>query len=155
MQGALELTQEAFGKLDILVNCAGYMQDFGDVEHAAREDYWATWEVNYRGVYWMCRAFVPLLLRTRGGLKTVVNVTSVGALLMSVGVSAYQGSKFALLRFTEFLVTEYGARGLLAFAVHPGNVLTEMGRKLPVEMHECGFWREWAFGVMLMVQSDD
>lgn len=42
------------------------------------------------------------------------------------GASAYQTSKLAILRLTEYLVVEYGAQGLLPIAVHPGAVATEM-----------------------------
>lgn len=69
----------------------------------------------------MTRAFLPLMLRE--GDKQIVNVSSVGAHLTSPGLSSYQISKLALLRFTEFVVSEYGDKGVLAFSIHPGNIL--------------------------------
>jgi NAD(P)-dependent dehydrogenase (short-subunit alcohol dehydrogenase family) len=51
------------------------------------------------------------------------------------GASAYQTSKFALLRFTEFLQSDHGKEGLLAFAVHPGGVVTELALNMPKEVH--------------------
>jgi NAD(P)-dependent dehydrogenase (short-subunit alcohol dehydrogenase family) len=50
--------------------------------------------------------------------------------------SAYQTSKFALCRFTEFLDEGYAHLGLVAFALHPGATVTEMGLKLPEELHD-------------------
>ena len=47
-----------------------------------------------------------------------------GAHLVGPGFSAYQTSKLALVRFTEFVQAEYGAQGLTALSIHPGNVLT-------------------------------
>lgn len=74
--------------------------------------------------YLVARAFLPLLLK--GGDKQMVNVSSVGAHLLNPGLSSYQPSKLALLRFTEFLCVEYGDKGLVAFCIHPGNVPTDI-----------------------------
>ena len=49
-----------------------------------------------------------------------------GAHLAIPGLSAYQTSKLALVRFTEFLQAEYGTQGLMAISVHPGNVQTDI-----------------------------
>lgn len=46
-----------------------------------------------------------------------------------------QTGKLAILRLTEFLVTEYGAHGLLAVSLDPGSVLTDMGAGLPQQFH--------------------
>ena len=83
------------------------------------------------------RAFLPLLLESED--KTVVNISSVGAHVTRVGASAYQMTKFALLRFSEFLVAEYGEKGLLSFAVHPGGVMTELAKNMPSFTHHCEF----------------
>ena len=84
----------------------------------------------------MTRAFLPLLLEGEAaGDKTIVNVSSVGAHLTMRGASSYQMSKLALLRFTEFVVKEYGDRGVVAFAVDPGGVRTELAGRMPVETH--------------------
>ena len=64
----------------------------------------------------------------------IVNVSSLGALRVRPGASAYQPSKFALLRFNEFLDAEYVARGLTAIAIHPGGVATELALNMPASM---------------------
>ena len=84
------------------------------------ETWWNTWDVNIKGPYLVTRAFLPLLLK--GGEKQIVYVTSVGAWLTGATLSAYQTSKLALSRFTEFVIAEYGEKGIVAFSVHPGNV---------------------------------
>lgn len=68
----------------------------------------------------MTRAFLPLLLR--GGRKTIVNVGSVGATMLSPGGSGYQSAKFALLKLTEHTAFEYGGQGVVAVTVHPGGL---------------------------------
>ena len=90
------------------------------------EQWWNTWNVNLRGPYLVSRAFIPLLLKSSNGLKTIVNVSSVGAIVISPGLSAYQPSKTAVLRFSEFVAKEYAEEGLVCFAIHPGNVITDI-----------------------------
>lgn len=140
---AAESVSKEFGKLDILINNAAVLEKWATILESDEDKYWNTWETNYRGIYWMTKSFLPLLLdETDGeGMKTIVNVTSGGALNLTSGASAYQTTKFALLKFTEFIMIEYGPKGVLSFAVHPGGVPTEMGLKMPEHMHsrKCHF----------------
>lgn len=132
---AKEVTDAFGGRLDILVNNAGYLETWVPIAESDPDEWWRTWEVNLKGPYLVSRAFVPLLLNTSNGPKTVVNISSVGAHRIMPGASAYQTSKFALLRLTEFLQAEYGSQGLLTFAVHPGGVPTDLAKCMPTEMH--------------------
>ena len=52
--------------------------------------------------------------------------SSVGAHIVVPSLSAYQPSKLAVLRFTQFIDAEYASQGVTAVTVHPGNILTEM-----------------------------
>ena len=67
---------------------------------------------------------MPLLLK--GELKTIINVSSVGAHLVFPGLSDYQTAKLALLRFTEFTAAEHARDEVIAIAIHPGNVPTDI-----------------------------
>ena len=80
--------------------------------------------VNVHGPYLTTRACLPLLLK--GELKTIINVASVGAHIVAPGLSDYQTSKLALVRFTEFVAKEHMDDGVIAFSIHPGNVPTDM-----------------------------
>ncbi|KAF4153025.1 hypothetical protein CNMCM8927_006240 [Aspergillus lentulus] len=113
-----------FGHLDILINNAGTSERWVPIAESDPADWWGCWEVNVKGVYLVMREFIPLL--RKGTEKTIVNVSSIGALLVRPGASAYQTGKFALLRLTEFVMTEYGGEGMLAYAIHPGGVPTEL-----------------------------
>lgn len=123
-------------RLDILVNNAGYLETWLPMADSDPAEWWKSWEINVKGVYLVTRAFLPLLLQSKDGQKTIVNVSSVGAHYTRPGASAYQTNKFALLRFTEFLAVEYGGKGLLAFAIHPGGVPTELALRMPGHMHQ-------------------
>ncbi|KAF6221774.1 hypothetical protein HO133_001742 [Letharia lupina] len=112
--------ENQFGRLDVLVHNAGIVGTPSPIVDSDPEDWWKTWDVNVRGPYLVTRAFLPLMLK--GGDKQIVNVSSVGAFLTGQGLSSYQASKLALIRFTEFIVSEYGENGVLAFCIHPGNI---------------------------------
>ncbi|TVY89807.1 Short chain dehydrogenase [Lachnellula willkommii] len=134
VESAAKETEREFGRLDILVNNAGFLSAFKPIVDSDRDEYWGNYEVNVKGVFLMCRRFVPLLLK--GGEMTVVNLTSAGAHGVAYGGSGYQTTKFTLLRFTEYLMVEYGEKGVLAYCVHPGGVPSEMSIKMPEQLYK-------------------
>ncbi|KAI9660433.1 MAG: hypothetical protein M1821_009783 [Bathelium mastoideum] len=129
---AANVVEREFGKLDILVNNAGYLGKWVPLVQSDPDDWWTNYEVNVKGVYLVSRGFIPLLLKSE--FKTVVNITSAGALHSFKGASGYQSSKLAMLRFSEFLNVDYGEEGLLAYSVHPGGVVTDLAKNMPAEM---------------------
>ena len=131
---AAEKVTSQFGRLDILINNAGYLETWKPIASSDVADWWKTFEVNVKGVYLMDRALIPLLLK--GGDKTIIVVTSMGAHVVVPAGSAYQTTKLAVIRLNNFLVAEYGEQGLLAYAVHPGGVPTELAKGMPEFMHE-------------------
>jgi NAD(P)-dependent dehydrogenase (short-subunit alcohol dehydrogenase family) len=88
--------------------------------------WWRTFEVNVKGPYLTCRAFLPLLLANQDGLKTIVNVSSVGAHVVVPTLSAYQTSKLALVRMSEFIAKENAEQGIICVSIHPGNIITDI-----------------------------
>ena len=136
---AREVEEKFNGRLDILINNAGYLGDFTPIVESDPDDWWKTWSVNVNGVYLVTRAFLPLMLK--GGDKQIVNLSSVGAHNRTKGASAYQTTKFAIGRFTEFICSDYGEQGVLAYAVHPGGVPTELALRMPKDRHfgKCRF----------------
>ena len=130
---AASQTEKIFGHLDHLVNNAGRLEPWLPLADSDPTSWWNTWEVNVKGIYLMTRAFLPLLLK--GGEKTIVNMSSIGAHFTKPGASAYQTGKLAMLRLTEFTCVEYAAQGILAYAINPGAVPTELALNMPVEVH--------------------
>ncbi|KAI5925210.1 oxidoreductase-like protein [Camillea tinctor] len=130
VQKCAELIKEEFkGKLDILVNNAGYMTSAQPIPESDTRAWWRTMEVNLKGVFHTAKYFIPLLLESPNGPQTVVNISSVAAHNLRPMASAYGTSKMAVLKLTEFLLVEAGHRGLVAYSVHPGAVLTELAEK--------------------------
>ncbi|RFU74115.1 nad-p-binding [Trichoderma arundinaceum] len=122
-------------RLDILVNNAGFMTPALPVIEADEEAWWKTFEVNMKGIFLMAKFFTPLLLDTDGGLKTLVNISSVAAHNIRPNASAYGTTKWAALKFTEFLLVEQASQGLLAYSVHPGGIMTQLAEAMPKETH--------------------
>lgn len=132
--------EEFKGRLEILVNNAGYMTPALSVPESDPETWWRTFEVNVKGPYLMSKYFVPLLLASassssgggQGG--QMININSVAAHNLRPQASAYGTSKLAALKLTEFLMVEAGEKGLVAYSVHPGGVLTDLARDgMPAE----------------------
>ena len=82
--------REVFGKLDILVNNAAYLGSNSKITEGDPDDWWLIWTTNIKGPYLVTRAFLPLLSQSEAGDKTIVNVSSIGAHLITSGISAYQ-----------------------------------------------------------------
>lgn len=118
--------EDRFGRIDLLCNIAGGFRGGSPVQ----ETDVATWDflmaLNARSVFLVCRAVVPVLLRTGGG--RIVNVASRGALAGDAGVAAYSASKAAVLRLTESLSAELKGRGVRVNAVLPGTIDTAANR---------------------------
>lgn len=130
---AVETITASFGTLDILINNAGTLEKWTPIADSDPSAWWdSTMTINVRGPYLVSRAFLPLLLR--GTHRTILNTSSIGALHVYPGASAYQTSKFALCRLTEFLDVEYKDKGLVAIAFHPGGVVTDLAQGMPAEM---------------------
>jgi NAD(P)-dependent dehydrogenase (short-subunit alcohol dehydrogenase family) len=133
---AKEVTEKFEGKLDVLVNNAGSLASFAGIPDSDPEAWWGDYEVSVKGPYLMTRAFWPLLL---AGSKIIINITSIGALMIVPQSSSYGPAKLASLRLTEFIDQDHGVGegkdGMVAIAVHPGGVQTDLSLKMPGDMH--------------------
>ncbi|KAF3932685.1 C-factor [Dactylella cylindrospora] len=130
---AAEIEQQ-FGAVDVLINMAGYLETWVPFAETDPSDWWKSWEINIKGTYLVSRYLTPVVLKSP--TKTIINVSSYGAHLTTPGASAYQTNKFAICRLSEFMSNEHGNDGLIAIAIHPGGVKTELGMNMPEYMHE-------------------
>ena len=125
VQKAAETVEDSFdGKLDILINNAGYLPVFKTVTESDPLEWWKGFEVNVKGAFLCCHYLLPLILKSDS--KTVINLTSVGAIALTYGGSAYGASRFANCRLTEYLARDYEEQGLFAVSLHPGSVTTDI-----------------------------
>jgi len=136
------LVKETFGRLDVLVNNAGTIGEASKMIMAhSPKDFQLLMDINVVGTFTVTHYFLPLLLGSEGGAKTVVNISSIAS-HMSRGACGYSMSKVAVNKFTDFLAAQYGKEGLLAYAVHPGGVVTEDGSDKPVPKELLAFLRD-------------
>ncbi len=112
--------------IDAVFNNAGvaYSALFED---ATEDNYQWLMGVNFWGVVWSSRAFLPLL--TRAPVGHLVNVSSIFGMVGIATQSAYNAAKFAVRGFTESLVAEYYDTSIRVSCVHPGGIATNIARR--------------------------
>ncbi|KAF2483865.1 NAD-P-binding protein [Neohortaea acidophila] len=131
---AIKDVETHFQTLDVLVNNAGRLEAWVPLAETDVDDWWATWELNVKGTYVVTRAALPLVLKSTQ--KTILTVSSGGALATFPGASAYQSTKTMQLRLTDFLMAEYRDQGLIAYAIHPCGAKTELALNMPTSRHD-------------------
>ncbi|WP_063890696.1 SDR family NAD(P)-dependent oxidoreductase [Sciscionella sediminilitoris] len=114
--------REEFGRLDVLVHCAG-THGVGAVGETTDEQWRAALAGNLDSAFVICRAALPELVRAKG---SVVLVSSVAGLFAGPEVAGYTVGKHALLGLTRSLARDYGPKGVRVNAVCPGWVRTPM-----------------------------
>lgn len=116
-------TLREFGRIDILVNCAGVLgREEGFLERD--DDEWhRVLDINLHGVYHACRAVLPTMLA--GGWGRIVTISS-GARRGAAQLVPYATSKGAVVSLMRSIANAYAAQGVLANCVEPGRALTEM-----------------------------
>jgi NAD(P)-dependent dehydrogenase (short-subunit alcohol dehydrogenase family) len=130
IQAALDTTLARFGRVDALVNNAGFGL-FGPFELASDEVIARQFDTNVFGLFNVTRAVLPTLRQQRAGV--IVNVASVGGLTTLPFNSLYHAAKYAVVGFTEALNHELRQFGIRAKFIAPGGVATDFaGRSLAV-----------------------
>jgi NAD(P)-dependent dehydrogenase (short-subunit alcohol dehydrogenase family) len=120
----VEGTVARFGRLDVLVNNAGYGVR-GRVEDTPVESYEKLMDVNFLGTVYGCQAAVPIMRRQGSGV--IINVSSIVGHRALPGGGAYAASKAAQISLTESLRVELAGTGVHACTVHPVGTETEFG----------------------------
>ena len=121
-RAAVAAATSAFGRLDVVVNNAGYA-NVNSIEDMALDDFRAQIETNFFGVVNVTRAALPVLRAQRDG--HFIQISSIGGRRASVGISAYQSAKFAVEGFSEALSNEVGPLGIRVTIVEPGGFRTD------------------------------
>lgn len=116
-----------FGKVDILVNCAGMTQRVPTIE--CTEEAWdRIMDVNLNGTLRACQIFGESMLAR--GYGRIINVASLSSFVAFHEVAAYGASKAAVAALTRSLAVEWSASGVCVNAIAPGIFPTELNRKI-------------------------
>jgi 3-oxoacyl-[acyl-carrier protein] reductase len=117
------LAVATFGRIDVLVNCAGLGRDIPFLD-TPRDVFDRVMRVNAGGVFQLSRDIAREMAGTGGG--AIVNIASISGLVGSKGRVAYGGSKAAVITMTKVMATDLGRFGIRVNAVAPGPVDTPM-----------------------------
>ncbi|MFZ1964984.1 MAG: SDR family oxidoreductase [Roseiarcus sp.] len=123
-RAAVAAALEAFGRIDVWVNNAGYGA-FGPVEAGSREQIARQFDVNVFGLIACVQAAAPHFRANRAGV--LINVSSIGGLMTMPSFAVYNASKFAVEGLSEGLWYELGAFGIKVKVVEPGAIATDFG----------------------------
>jgi NAD(P)-dependent dehydrogenase (short-subunit alcohol dehydrogenase family) len=115
---------ERFGRLDVVVNNAGYGL-FGAIEEVNEAEARAQIETNLFGALWVTQAALPFMRAQRSG--HIIQVSSIGGVNAFPTVGLYHASKWALEGFSQSLAAEVAEFGIKVTLVEPGGYATEWG----------------------------
>lgn len=119
---AIEKAKQHFGKIDVLINNAGYGH-VGAIEELNEEEIRAQMETNVFGLLWVTQAIIPIMREQKSG--HIIQVSSALGLVAFPTLSIYSASKFAVEAISESLATEVAGFGIKVTLVEPNGYLTE------------------------------
>ena len=120
---AIEAAVARFGRIDVVMNNAGY-GIVGAAEETPEAELRAQMETNFFGAVAVTQAALPILRNQKSG--AIVNISSLGGQLSFAGFSAYSASKFALEGYSEALAGEMAPFGVKVLIVEPGEFRTNL-----------------------------
>lgn len=119
---AVRRAAEHFGRLDVVVNNAGYGH-FGMIEELTEGEIRAQLETNVFGALWVTQAALPIMREQGSG--HILQVSSIGGITAFPGIGAYHASKWALEGFSQALSQEVARFGIRVTLIEPGGFSTD------------------------------
>jgi len=125
-KAAVQLAVDSFGRLDVLVNNAGYGQ-IAPFEQMSAEDFQAVVDTCFYGVVYTTRAAVPVMRKQKSG--HIFQVSSVGGRIAIGGNTPYHAAKWAVGGFSDALAMEVAPFGVKVCTLEPGGIRTNWARR--------------------------
>ena len=122
VQVAVDTAVDRFGRLDVVVNNAGYA-NISAIEDVDFDDFRAQVDTNFFGVVRLTRAALPVMREQRAG--RIVQISSVGGRMATPGLAAYQSAKWAVGGFSSVLAGEVAPLGIKVTVLEPGGMRTD------------------------------
>ena len=151
IDAAVKAAEARFGRIDVLVNNAGYGY-LAAVEEGDDADVRAMFETNFFGLAAMTRAVLPIMRAQKAG--AIVNVSSMGGFIGFPGSGYYAATKFAVEGLSESLSKEVAPFGIKVIIVEPGPFRTDWaGRSLKTPKKPVDAYTETAVARRKQIQS--
>lgn len=161
VRGMRDALREHFGKVDVLINCAGINRD--SLFARMTDEQWdEVIQVNLSGVYHCCKAFVEEI--SASGHGRIINISSLVGQMGNIGQVNYAASKSGMIGFAKALARELARDKTTVNVVAPGFIDTPMVQKVPdkvkqkilaqIPMGRFGTPREVAMAVVYLVSSE-
>jgi NAD(P)-dependent dehydrogenase (short-subunit alcohol dehydrogenase family) len=125
-KAAAQLAVDTFGRLDVLVNNAGYGQ-IAPFEQMSAEDFQAVVDTCFYGVVYTTRAAIPVMRKQKSG--HIFQVSSVGGRFAIGGNTPYHAAKWAVGGFSDALAMEVAPFGVKVCTLEPGGIRTNWARR--------------------------
>src|SRR5580700_10380616 len=147
-KAAVQFAVDTFGRLDVLVNNAGYGQ-FAPFEQMSAEDFQAVVDTCFYGVVYTTRAAVPVMRKQKSG--HIFQVSSVGGRIAVPGNTPYHAAKWAVGGFSDSLAMEVAPFGIKICTLEPGGIRTNWARRAGENMPDLLPEYEASVGSMLKI----
>ena len=132
VQAAVDAAAAHFGRIDVLVNCAGIIKH-STIEKMSLEAFESVVRVNLTGTFLACRAVVPVMKNQ--GRGKIVNMASLAGRTGRPGVGVnYAAAKAGIIALTQTLAREAGPGGVYVNCIAPGPILTELTKQVGPEV---------------------
>jgi 3-oxoacyl-[acyl-carrier protein] reductase len=129
----IKIAQEAFGRVDVLVNNAGITRDML-LMRMKEEDWDAVLDTNLKGVFLCTKAVTRAMLKAKFG--RIINIGSVSGILGVAGQVNYSAAKAGMIGLTRAVARELGSRGVTVNCIAPGAIEAGMLLELSEEQRE-------------------
>jgi NAD(P)-dependent dehydrogenase (short-subunit alcohol dehydrogenase family) len=129
VEAAVKTAVDTFGGLHVLYNNAGgATPKDGKVTEMDLDEFWRTIGVDLFGTFLGCRFAIPVMVQGGGG--SIINTTSIRAMIGTAGADAYSSAKGGVRALTRALALQWAAHNIRVNAIAPGVILTERVRAL-------------------------
>ncbi len=125
VKAAVEVVEREFGRLDVLINCAGVFLR-NEIERVSLEEWRHVIDTNLTGYFLSIRSAIPLM--KAAGHGSIVNVSSIHGIVGTGTGATYCASKGGIENLTRQVAVDYGPLGIRCNAIAPGTIKTAMSK---------------------------